>query len=311
MRRPLWLVFLSVALALRGDDNRDEKMMYAVASRFAPSSMSRSSASSPHEFPLRIAVAKGKVDASGKTDLVAVYANSLDGCVRILVPRSHGAYRLAGEASGGGMAGDFAQVELKDVDGDGFKEIVASFDGLRGPYSVWILKWNGRRLIDLTPKAEEDGATTSALQDAVFEDLDGDGKLDLIASNPYDPTEPSDVYRFRKGTFQKTGELVFWRRYIGGIGGSAETFDVNNSDVPYAVTVVNGDDHGAHRVTDGGVLLNGELIAVASDIAVRPITTTVHLRKSNEIEVTIKDPRQTLLVSVRPAEERETPPVTK
>jgi hypothetical protein len=303
-------VLLACALAVSGEQSRDERRMYAIASRFVPRSMARASAASPNERSMRIAAAEGVLDASGRKDLVAVYANSLDGAVRVLAPRANGSYRLAGEASGIGMAGDIAHVELKDVDGDGFKEILASFDGLRGPYSEWILKWNGKRFIDLTPTVVEDGVRTSALCDAVFDDLDGDGKLELVGSNPYNSTDPSDVYSFRKGSFQKTGTLVFWKRYVGAFRAGAETFDVRNFEGCFTVTVVNGDDRGAHRVTDASVLLNGEVIAVADDIAMRPITKMVHLRESNEIDVLINNPRETLVVSIAPADKGATP-VTK
>ena len=309
MRRRLCLVLLACALALRGEESPEERKLYAIASRFIPPSMARDSAESPHERPMRIAVARGILDASGTSCVVAVYANAFDGSVRILVPRHNGSYRLAGDASRVGMVGDIGHVELKDVDGDGFKEIVASFAGLRGPYSVWVLKWNGKRFINLTPIVEKNGARVSALVDAVFEDLNGDGKLELVASNPYNHSEPSAVYTLRKGAFQKTGTLVFWERYIGGFPRQERSFDVIRSDIPYTITIVNGDEHGDHRVTDGAVLLNGDPIVTAGDIATRPVTTTVHLRLSNQVEVLIKDPRQTLLVTIAPGSSGT--PVTK
>lgn len=268
MRTTLCLLVFVSAFALNAQESPSEKKMYAVASRFVPPSMARDSAESPHERPLRTAVAKGKLDGSGKTYLVAAYANSYGGSVRVLVPRPRGAYRLGGEASRG-MAGDFAHVRLKDVDGDGLNEILVSFAGPRGPYSEWILKWDGKRLVDLTPTVEDDGVITSAFASAIFEDLDGDGKLELIACDPYHYREPCDVYHLRKGAFLKTETLVFWKRYVGRFATHPDTFEVTNPDASYVITVVNGDQGGAHRVTDASVLVNGELIARAEDLAGR------------------------------------------
>jgi len=77
MRKLLCLLLLACALTMRAQNGIDEKKIAGIVRRFAPPSMVRQSAAHRHEFPLREDDETGRLDRSGKTYVVAAYANGL------------------------------------------------------------------------------------------------------------------------------------------------------------------------------------------------------------------------------------------
>jgi hypothetical protein len=206
--------------------------------------------------------------------------------------------------------GDNVDIDLIDVDGDGFSDVVVSFSGSRGPSVDWLLKWTGNQFRDLTPIEDEDGIKTSALRSAVVMDIDGDGVPEIVnatrragtySDGSTNAEDAFEVYKLKDGVFQDAGTLVFYARFLGGgARGQSRTFAVNRTDITYTLTIING-GRGIQRVTKGSVTLNGVLIATASDFKDRAVSRSVHLANSDQLEVAIDGPHdQVLLVTIRP-----------
>ncbi|MEK2688638.1 hypothetical protein [Bdellovibrio sp. GT3] len=77
-----------------------------------------------------------------------------------------------------------AEIELKDIDGDGRVEVLVKNANSKGQFdSPLIFKWNGKNLVDLTPVVTEDGMALSAFRNM---SISGgkEGKSSLLIDSP-------------------------------------------------------------------------------------------------------------------------------
>ncbi|MBI2840605.1 MAG: VCBS repeat-containing protein [Acidobacteria bacterium] len=121
------------------------------------------------------------LEASGKSDLiVAAYTNGFSAAILVLRKRD-GDVVIADEPRLRLLFGVFPSLQLLDLDADKRPEVIISFTSARGPAAAWVFKWNGNDL-DLIGPAEVDeaGDPSTVLRDPDFEDLDGDGILEII-----------------------------------------------------------------------------------------------------------------------------------
>lgn len=92
-------------------------------------------------------------------------------------------------------------VALADIDGDGIKEIVAGREIERDGKGTdqWAIYWfkPGKDLVHPGVEHVIDALTAGGPHDLLFVDLDGDGKLELIANAMYSPTP--GLYAYKPG----------------------------------------------------------------------------------------------------------------
>src|SRR5260221_1264653 len=113
--------------------------------------------------------------------LVAVYGNYWEGAVRV-IHRSREGWSVVAEVPI--RTGSVRGVELRDLDGDGVPEILATFATTGGRYeATWIFRWTGSGIVSLLNAPRDSHASTNPddlyLHD--YFDLDGDGKTGTIS----------------------------------------------------------------------------------------------------------------------------------
>jgi hypothetical protein len=196
-------------------------------------------------FPVSVAVAD--VNGDGKPDLFVANECADSNCnssVGVLLGNGDGTFRAAVTYSSGGMYG--LSVAVADVNGDGKPDLLvangcASFKlcGTKG--AVAVLLGNGDGTFQAAIEYLSGGAYPYSLKVA---DLNGDGKLDVIAANS-DSGNVGVLLGNGNGTFQKAVTYS-----------SGETIRVVQIS-SVAVADVNGDGHPDLLLTTGSAGADG------------------------------------------------------
>jgi FG-GAP-like repeat len=220
--------------------------------------------------PMKVSeYAQGDLNADGSIFIVAAYSNGFGGSVRVL--RKTGTnFALAYESTKEKLGGDFPDVKLRDIDGDGRPEVIVTFISLRGPREVWVYKWNGSALDLISPsETDEYGYRDTLLSEASFLDLDGDGKLELVQSTGPGPFAPDETLPIPAATVEifklEGGKYVFlsnefyqqsfYIRQTGSPGVESTNFNAENPNSIYAMSIINGAQSGTNRVSSARLSL--------------------------------------------------------
>jgi hypothetical protein len=197
------------------------------------------------------------------------------------------------------MGGRHVHLKLVDVDRDGKPEIFARFTDIRGPDAGFLFKWQSGKLVLLSEE----------MPGGVFEDVDGDGILDMVGSASRG-TMGSPLYKLIGGKFVYARQLVLHSRVSQFESPSSEKFKVPYSGWPYVLRVINADSSGANPIK-GEILLNGERIVSAADL-VKPglFSIPISVHKSNVLVVKTDGPEHgKLIVTIVPSGELWVPKV--
>jgi hypothetical protein len=196
-------------------------------------------------FPVSVAVAD--VNGDGKPDIVV--ANECgpvfcDGSVGVLLGNGDGTFRPVVTYSSGGEYG--LSVAVADVNGDGIPDLLVAngcdnlnLCGTKG--GVAVLLGNGDGTFQAATEYLSGGAYPYSLKIA---DLNGDGKLDLVAANSFSGTV-SVLLGNGDGTFQ--GAVTY------SSGDKANVAQISS----VAVADVNGDGHPDLLLTTQSMGANG------------------------------------------------------
>jgi hypothetical protein len=268
----LTTLVLTLGTARAEDDGpADRSKLIAIAKRFVPADMREESDRNPEEMPLSVDATSGKLDGR-HVYLVAAYGNEVDGRLRVF-NMDTASPKVVAETKVLGMAGTHPHIDLQDVDGDSTPEVIVSFGGGRHD-GVWVLKWNGTQLVSITPVEVSSGVTGTLLTDAVFEDLDGDGKLEAVTGADFglelgnssrEGVMRSRTYKLTGGRFVRSSDLFFAERVFGGQSPLNDTFVLGRLDVQYRLRVINGDSSGTHAVKDGEIVINDATLMSKGD----------------------------------------------
>jgi hypothetical protein len=108
-----------------------------------------------------------------------------------------------------------AEVELKDIDGDGRVEVLVKNANSKAEFDPpLIFKWNGKNLVDLTPVVTEDGMALSAFRDLSI--MGGrEGKSNLLVDSPFSSSTDKNtrVYAVLNSKVTPLGSYPFYRLY--------------------------------------------------------------------------------------------------
>jgi hypothetical protein len=267
--------------------------------------------------PFRVsAYAVGDLTGDGSIFIVAAYSNGFGGSIRVL--RKTGTdFVLVYESSAEKMGGDFPDVKLMDIDADGRPEVIVKFTSPRGPRGVWVFKWTGSVLNLISPsETDEYGYRDTLLSESSFIDLDGDGKLEIVQSTtPWPPApdetlpippETSEIFKLEGQKYVLLSndfyQQSFFIRQKASPGVESTTFNAQNPNSIYSMSIINGAQPGTNRVSSATVKLNGNVIVSPSDFnqKVYVLVFDVPLQTQNTLEVELKgQPGSFITVALR------------
>ena len=235
--------------------------------------------------------------------VIAAYTNGLSGAVRVI--RKENPSVIVAESSVPLMFGIYSSIRLVNFRGSGSPAIVVSFTSATGNCADWIYE-RDKNTLKLVGPAEtlEDGNQTTVLGDAVFVDLRGDGKLEIV--NPPDPlgaaADVSALSRFKifelsGDSYVSTGRFFnFFETFVqqqDESEGDTRSFTLENSDRKYVLTVAKrSESSGTHRIASAEIWINGRLIVSSKNlpIVVQALTIPIELSSSNTISVKLNGP---------------------
>ena len=123
--------------------------------------------------------AAADLNRNGQTLLIALYTNGTQAAISVLDPGgrvlSHPDFRY--------LKGFRGELQLVDLDGDGVPEIIAQLTAGHG-YGIpdsWVFAWRNGQLALISPTATASKLPVSLLSQIAAVDLDGSGKLSLLA----------------------------------------------------------------------------------------------------------------------------------
>ncbi len=235
--------------------------------------------------------------------IITAYSNDFDGLLRVIKRQGDGAYQVIDEVSKFSLGGPKCNVDLRDLDGDGVKEIRVSFDSFRVASADWLFQWNGSHLQNIGPITQPNrGKPRSLLSLTDFVDIYHDGTLQVLSvSGTPSPEDghfdaPNFLYRLVNGTYVLDAPNLYLRDFSRGTrtpvveSDSFDTFD--GSTGPYILKVINGAENGNDRVSSAHISVNGvEVIgpnAFNQRVGLITATVTNLVPRSNSIQVQLE-----------------------
>lgn len=171
-----------------------------------------------------------------------------------------------------------SSIDLKDLDLDGKPELIVETAAGRTVGPSLIFKWDGRKMVDITPITTVDGEKRSAFRQIIVSDKPILGKLVIFDFDPLHENAPRSVYTM------KNGEIVLEGTYdiVSYIGPSKVTlnngkFEAQDAaeiehdfpaDAQYTLTVKNVSDH--QRAVRAEVTVNGNIVLKPKDFCAEP-----------------------------------------
>src|SRR5712691_7210995 len=137
-----------------------------------------------------------KFSGGAPRTIIAGYTNNVGGAVRVLQATAPGNYQVVFEPANLDLVGVNCGITLKDIDGDGKKEVIVSFSSFRGNSMDWIFRWDGSALTSIGPTSTtKRGKTDTKLMNSAFFDIYHDGTLQIVSvgesPSPIDGSQPS------------------------------------------------------------------------------------------------------------------------
>jgi hypothetical protein len=285
----------------------------AIVAQFYPQRLVEAGERASETVERRQCSAVYDTQASGAPrTIVAAYTNTSTAAIRVLQADASGFRVVASAPQSLDLFGGECEVRLLDVDHDGRAEIVVTFSVMVNEVS-WVLKWDGRQLVNLTPTADNgDGTLISLLRNADFIDVDNDGVPEIFVGGQYpppsdgSPAKPGSLYKLSDGRYAQT-ELVVGLWIFERSTGTPELDRVpvplpRGARGPFTLHLVNGGADGRARVTSGEVFLNGERILRPDDFGARVdvIDRPINLAADNALSVRLAGaPGSRILVILR------------
>src|SRR5712671_5123647 len=139
--------------------------------------------------------------------VLAAYTDRSAGAIRVLRRNAAGVFEVAEDnPDTWTLAGTDCQIRPVDLDVDGQQEEIVYFQGVRASQG-WVLKWDGAKLLNLTPTKIDRGRESSLLLSPVTYDLEHTGSLRIIAARELDPPgarprSPAFVYRLGPSRYE-------------------------------------------------------------------------------------------------------------
>ena len=200
------------------------------------------------------------------------------------------------------LSGTDCGIRVDDLDFDGRQEAIVYFRGLRAS-SGWIFKWDGARLLSLTPTRSADGRESSLLLGPIVYDLEHKGPLSVVAPRVIEQIGPGQqarnpafVYRLGPLGYQMEKGILGIMGFRADVDprGNLRVFNfVQDSVPPWTIRVINGDRSGHNRVTGASIIINEQEVITPQDVNERTEFTSRVLKgliNVNHLTATLTGP---------------------
>jgi hypothetical protein len=251
---------------------------------------------------------------SGDPDIViAAYADRDAGAVRVLRRAPAGEWALAAETAPEWMLPGTrtrCTIRLNDLDFDGQREVFVNFDGVRAAVG-WVFRWNGARLVSLTPTRADGDRQASILLDPAVYDLEHSGPLRVVAARQVaspapgvPPPSPAFIYKLGPAGLEAEAALLAimgFRADVDPRGNQRSFRPVTDSVGPFTVRVINGDRSGARRVTGATIRVNDREALGPAQVHESAEFTTMQLPSllvQNQVTATLTGPPDAFIIVV-------------
>jgi len=235
------------------------------------------------------------LNRSGQTFLIALYTNGTQAAVSVL---DRGG-RVLAHTDLRYLKGFRGELQLLDLDGDGVPEIIAQLTAGHG-YGVpdsWVFAWRNGQLALISPTATAGKLPVSLLSQIAAVDLDGSGKLSLLAFPGVRRDDDGNVvangdvavYALSNGQLTPTTTAfsyaqAFYRRTTGPTK-TVKTF--SSLAGARKLRIINGIAPNGSAVDSARVTLNGAEVVHPADFKPKAhvIDVPVQLAAENRLEV--------------------------
>jgi len=237
--------------------------------------------------------------------IVAAYTNGFSAAIRVLLLQD-GSATFVTEPNLRLLAGIRPALQLVDIENDGRPEVVAFFSQMSASTADWVFKWTGTELSLIGPASiDEHGDAYTALVNAGFRDVDGDGILEIITP-PQDEIDTYKLYNFDGQKYNLTKSLNFFQSFFRRTRAPIvrkRTFNVQDAGDDFILTIINGTPDGKDRVSSAVIRLNGAVVAGPRDFSqkVGKIVREVSVLPTNLLEVELRGkPEGRVIITVEP-----------
>jgi hypothetical protein len=250
--------------------------LQAVVDRFYP--LERLHPATPGERYTCYGVLES-TSTDGPSLVIAGYTDRSTGVIRVLRRGDRGTFDVVAENPDAWvLSGTDCDVRLQDLDFDGRQEAIVYFLGVRAS-TGWILKWDGGKLVSLTPTTSSAGRDSSLLLSPTVYDLDHQSSLRVVAPKAIEQMGPGQmarnpafVYRLGPSRYEmEKGILAImgFRADVDPRGNERAFRLIQDSVPPWVLRVVNGDRSGGHRVTGATIDINDQQVLGPSALSAR------------------------------------------
>jgi len=240
--------------------------------------------------------------------VLAAYTDRSAGAVRVLRRNAGGTLEVAQDSPGTWvLPGTECQIRLLDLDFDGQQEAIVYFLGVRASPG-WILKWDGTKLVSLTPTRFDGDRESSVLLSPTAYDLEHKGALLIIAAREIErpgpgqqPRSPAFVYRLGPSGYQMEKGILAVMGFRADVDprGNQRAFRlVRDSFPPWTLRVINGDRTGHNRVTGASIRVNDQEVLGPQELNERTefVTTVLtSLTTENHLTATLSGPDEAFI----------------
>jgi len=208
--------------------------------------------------------------------VIAAYTNRTDGVVRVLARQPSGDLEAVAETPDFlALPGGRCNVRMLDLDFDGRQEIFVNFTGVRA-VTTWAFRWDGTRLVNLTPTERGGRGDSSLLLSAQTWDLEHDGPVRVVAERVIErpgprmrPRNPAYVYRLGANGFEIEKTIVAIMGFRGDVDPRSNLRPfrlIEDSRPPYTMRLINGERGGRNRVDSATIFINNRAVTDQRDL---------------------------------------------